>query len=50
MAEGITNELMYETLKALRAEFSGFRSDMRDAKARLSFIESYIATMHTDKA
>ena len=44
MAENITNELMYETLKALRGDVGDVKLDIRDMKGRLASIESYIAT------
>ena len=44
----VTNELIFEVLKAVQADASATKSDIRDMKARLASIESFIATLHTD--
>lgn len=43
-----TENLVLEHLRALRLDVSGIKSDLRDVKARLASIESYIATLHAD--
>jgi phage shock protein A len=45
-----TDNLVLEHLRALRADVSDVKNDMRDVKARLGSIESYIATLHADQA
>jgi septal ring factor EnvC (AmiA/AmiB activator) len=45
-----TDNLMLEHLRAIRADIAAINSNMRDVKARLSSIESYIATLHSDQA
>ncbi len=41
---------MYEVLRQLQSTAGDIKSDMRDVKARLASIESYIATLHGDQA
>jgi len=48
MAE-TTDNLVLEHLRAIRADISALNGNMRDVKARLSSIESYIATLHGDQ-
>ena len=45
----VTNQLMYEVLKQLQAGQSDIKADVRDVKARLASIESYISTLHVDQ-
>lgn len=45
-----TDNLVLEHLRAIRADISALNGNMRDVKARLSSIESYIATLHSDHA
>jgi hypothetical protein len=47
MTDGMDN-IVLEHLRALRADVGDLKNDMRDVKARLASIESYIATLHTD--
>lgn len=44
-----TDNLVLEHLRAIRADISALNGNMRDVKARLSSIESYIATLHGDQ-
>jgi prefoldin subunit 5 len=44
-----TDNLTLEHLRAIRADVAAISSNMRDVKARLSSIESYIATLHSDQ-
>jgi hypothetical protein len=45
-----TENLILEYLRAMRADISSVKGDVRDVKARLSSIETYIATIHGDQA
>ena len=48
----MTNEienLILEHLRAMRADTASVKADVRDIKARLASIETYIATMHGDQ-
>ena len=49
MAE-ITNELIYEVLKAIQGHITHLREDMEIVKGRLTSIDSKIGTLHTDLA
>ena len=49
MNNGLDN-IILEHLRALRADVGDVKNDMRDVKARVASIESYIATLHTDQA
>lgn len=40
--------LILEHLKAIRADVSSLKADMREVKMRLLSLESYQAAMHTD--
>ncbi len=44
-----TENLVLEHLRAIRADISALNGNMRDVKARLASIESYIATLHGDQ-
>ena len=48
MPDKVTNDLLYEVLKAVQSDVATVRTDMRDMKARLASIESFIATLHGD--
>lgn len=43
------DNLVLEHLRAIRADSADMKRDLRDVKARLSSIESYIATLHGDQ-
>jgi phage shock protein A len=45
-----TDNIILEHLRALRADSADVKNDLRDVKARLASIESYIATLHGDQA
>jgi len=45
-----TDNLVLELLRSIRGDISVLNGGMRDVKARLSSIESYIATLHADQA
>jgi hypothetical protein len=45
-----TENLVLEHLRAVRADLSDLKNDMRDVKARLGSIENYIEIMHGDHA
>jgi hypothetical protein len=45
-----TDNIILEHLRALRADSADVKSDLREVKARLASIESYIATLHGDQA
>jgi len=47
---GDTENLILEHLRALRAGDTEIKGELRDIKARLASIESYIATLHGDQA
>lgn len=49
MAE-VTNELIYETLKALQAQGAAFRDDMADLKLRLGHLETTVAQINVRMA
>ena len=44
-----TDNIVLEHLRALRGDLGDVKNDMRDVKARLASIESYIATLHGDQ-
>lgn len=44
----MADDLILEHLRALRAGQDAIRSDLRDLKARMSSIESYVAAAHGD--
>jgi hypothetical protein len=48
MAE-TTDNLILEHLRSLRTDNVEMKSTLRDVKARLASIESYIATLHGDQ-
>jgi two-component sensor histidine kinase len=48
MAETIDN-LILEHLRSLRTDNAEVKTSLRDIKARLASIESYIATLHGDQ-
>jgi phage shock protein A len=43
-------DLVLELLRVMRSDISEIRTDIRDVKARIGSIESYIATLHGDQA
>jgi ribosomal protein L10 len=45
MADRVTNELMYETLKAIRGELSDLRSEMRSMAAEMRAVKGHIAAL-----
>ena len=47
---GTSDNIVLEQLRFIRADLGDLRNDMRDVKARLASIESYIATLHGDQA
>jgi hypothetical protein len=44
-----SDNIVLEHLRAIRADTLDLKGDLRDVKARLASIESYIATLHTDQ-
>jgi hypothetical protein len=50
MPENVTNELIYEVLKAVQAQVGLLRDDMDSVKARLTSIDSRLGLVHTDMA
>ena len=43
------DNLVLEHLRAIRTDMASMNNNLRDVRARLSSIESYIATMHGDQ-
>jgi chromosome segregation ATPase len=51
MADNVTNELILEHLKAIRAEIGTLQSDMSDVKASLTSLRQHLSGfMSTDAA
>ncbi len=50
MADNITNELMYETLKEMQAQLSGLKTGQGEILRRLSNIETASARLGRDHA
>lgn len=50
MPGAVSNELIYEVLKAVQAQVSLLRDDMDSVKARLTSIDSRLGLVHTDMA
>lgn len=48
MSDNITNELLYETLKAIRGDVAALRHDTRDLKGRIASLEAQVVGMRTD--
>src|SRR4051812_45574122 len=46
----ICDAVVLELLRVMRSDISEIRTDIRDVKARIGSIESYIATLHGDQA
>ena len=45
MTDRVTNELMYETLKAIRAEVSDMRLEMRSVASEMRAVKGHIAAL-----
>ena len=50
MADNVTNELLLEHLKAIRADISSLREDAGDLKRRMSSLELAVSQIHGDFA
>ena len=46
----VTNDLIYEVLKAIQAQVALLRDDMDNVKARLTSIDTRLGLAHTDMA
>lgn len=43
MSDNVTNELLLETLKAIRADIAGLRDELLDAKADIRGVKAHMA-------
>lgn len=50
MSDNVTNELLFETLKAIRTEVADVKSVLKDHTSRFSRIETAIARVGRDQA
>jgi predicted nuclease with TOPRIM domain len=46
----VTNELLFETLKAIQAKQSEHTETLREIKGRLGILESQVASLHANYA
>lgn len=50
MAEPVTNELIYEVLRALQGQMALLRDDIANVKARLTSVDSRLGLIHSELA
>jgi len=50
MPDRVTNELLYEILKAVQGDVTLLRDDMANVKSRLTSVDTRLGLVHTDMA
>jgi len=50
MPDRVTNELLYEILRAVQGDVALLRDDMANVKSRLTSVDTRLGLVHTDMA